>query len=94
LVALGELSNFEQIWHGVRRQDWTMPVGYRFVIHSGDNVEALGVMPLADDEDARLFGVEVVRDLMKNAAPHYAAYTMNIIQDKRMVATIPFGPAA
>jgi hypothetical protein len=71
-----------------------MPVGYRFVIHSGDDVEALGVMPLADDDDARLFGLEVVRDLMKNAFSHYSDYTMDIIQDKRMVATIPFGAEA
>jgi hypothetical protein len=70
-----------------------MPVGYRFVIHSGDTVEALGVMPLRDDDDARLFGFEVIRDLMVNAAPHYAAYTMVIIRGERTVASIPFGPA-
>jgi hypothetical protein len=69
-----------------------MSVGYRFVIHSGDNVEALGVMPLADDDDARLFGFEVFRDLMENAAPHYAAYTMDIFHGQRLAASIPFGP--
>jgi hypothetical protein len=68
-----------------------MSVGYRFVIHSGDTVEALGVMPLADDDEARVFGTGVIRDLMEDAAPRYAAYTMDIIQGRRAVASIPFG---
>ena len=68
-----------------------MPVGYRYVIHSGDNVEALGAMPLKDDGEARLFGVGVIRDLMENAAARYATYTMDIIQGERAVASIPFG---
>jgi hypothetical protein len=72
-----------------------MPVGYRFVIHSGDYIEALGVMPLGDDDEARLFGAEVIRDLMENAAARYAAYTMDIVivKGERMIASIPFGPA-
>ncbi len=69
-----------------------MSVGYRFVIRSGDTVEALGVMPLADDDEARAFGTGVIRDLMEDAAARYAAYTMDIIQGRRAVASIPFGP--
>jgi hypothetical protein len=69
-----------------------MPTGYRFVIHSGNTVEALGAMPLEDDDEACLFGAGVIRDLMVNAAPRYAAYTMDIIHGERAVASIPFGP--
>jgi hypothetical protein len=68
-----------------------MPVGYRFVIHSGDDIEALGVMPLRDDDEARLFGAEIIRDLMENAAARYVAYTMDIHHGERVVASIPFG---
>jgi hypothetical protein len=71
-----------------------MRIGYRFIIHSGDTVEALGAMPLRDDDEARLFGSGVIRDLMGNAAARYAAYTMDIIQGERAVASIPFAAAA
>jgi hypothetical protein len=71
-----------------------MPIGYRFVIHSGDTVEALGAMPLRDDDEARLFGAGVIRDLMENAATRYAAYTMDIFHGRRLAASIPFGPAS
>jgi hypothetical protein len=70
-----------------------MPIGYRFVIHSGDTVEALGMMSLADDEEARLFGSGVIRDLMGDAATPYAAYTMDIFRGQRLAARIAFGPA-
>lgn len=70
-----------------------MSIGYRYVIHSGDTVESLGAMPLRDDDEARLFGAGVIRDLMENAATRYAAYTMNISHGKRAVASIPFGPS-
>jgi hypothetical protein len=71
-----------------------MRTGYRFVIRSGDNVESLGAMPLRDDDEARLFGSAVIRDLMGNAAARYAAYTMDIVQGERAVASIPFAAAA
>jgi hypothetical protein len=70
-----------------------MCTGYRFVIHSDDDIEALGVMRLGDDDEARLFGAEIIRDLMENAAQRYAAYTMDIVQGERVVASIPFGSA-
>jgi hypothetical protein len=35
-----------------------------------------------------------IRDLMGNAAARYAAYTMDIIQGERAVASIPFAAAA
>jgi hypothetical protein len=50
-----------------------MPIGYRFVIHRGHEIEALGAMPLRDDDEARLFGAGVIRDLMENAAARYVA---------------------
>ena len=68
-----------------------MPVGYQYVIRSSDTVEALGTMPLKDDDQARLFGAGVIRDLIENAATRYAGYTMDIIQGERAVASIPFG---
>ena len=70
-----------------------MPVAYRYDIHSCGHVEALGAMPLTDDDEARLFGLGVIRDLMQNASTRYAAYTMDITQGVRAVASIPFGAA-
>jgi hypothetical protein len=70
-----------------------MPIGYRFVIHRGHEIEALGAMPLRDDDEARLFGAGVIRDLMENAAARYVAYTMVIHHGERAIASIPFGPA-
>ena len=69
-----------------------MPAGYRFLIHSGDDIEALGVMRLRDDDEVRLFGAEIIRDLMENAAARYAVYTMDIVKGELMIASIPFGP--
>jgi hypothetical protein len=69
-----------------------MRIGYRYVIYSGDTIGALGAMPLRDDDEARLFGAGVIRDLMENAATRYAAYTMDIVHGERAVASIPFGP--
>jgi hypothetical protein len=69
-----------------------MPIGYRFIIYSGKTIEVLGAMPLGDDNEARLFGAGVIRDLMVNAAPRYAAYTMDIIHGERAVASVPFDP--
>ena len=70
-----------------------MRIGYRFVIHSGENVETLGTMTLGDDDEACLFGAEVIRDLMENAPTRYTAYTMDIVHGERTVASIPFAPA-
>ncbi len=70
-----------------------MPVSYRFSIHSGNDIEAPGVMSPGNDDEARQFGAGVIRDLMENAATRYAAYTMDIVQGERTVANIPFGPA-
>ena len=83
MQAGSKVSNFEQIHDRNTGKEWAMPVGYRYVIYSGDSVEALGAMPLKDDDEARLFGVGVIRDLMENAAARYAAYTMDIIQGER-----------
>jgi hypothetical protein len=69
-----------------------MRVVYRFAIHSGDDTEILGAMPLADDDEARLFGAAVIRDLMADAFVHYASYTMDITRGRRMVASIPLAP--
>jgi hypothetical protein len=91
MQAGSKVSNFEQIHDRNTGKERAMPVGYRYVIYSGDSVEALGAMPLKDDDEARLFGVGVIRDLMENAAARSAAYTMDIIQGERAVASIAFG---
>jgi hypothetical protein len=69
-----------------------MPIAYRFLIHSGNNFELLGALPLRDDDEARSFGAGIIRDLMGSAAMRYATYTMDIVQDERAVANIPFRP--
>jgi hypothetical protein len=66
-----------------------MRVEYRFAIHSGDDTEVLGATPLADDDEARLLGAAVIRDLMADALVHYASYTMDITRGRHMVASIP-----
>jgi hypothetical protein len=40
-----------------------MATGYRFVIQNGVQVEALGVMPLKGDTEARSFAQGIVDDL-------------------------------
>ena len=87
------MSNFEQAGGGIIGNNSAMQIGYRFVIHRGDTVEALGAMPLGDDDEARLFGAGVIRDLMENAATRYEAFTMDILQGERAVASIPFAAA-
>jgi hypothetical protein len=87
------VSNFEQTGSGIIGKNEPMLAGYRFVIHSDDDTESLGTMALGDDDEARLFGAEVIRDLMQNAPTRYAAYTMDIVHGERAVASIPFAPA-
>ena len=69
-----------------------MHIGYRYRIYCGTYVETLGAMPLRDDDEARLFGAGIIRDLMVSAAPRYANFTMDIIHGERTVGIIPFRP--
>jgi len=65
---------------------------YSFVVRNSDatELEGLGGMALADDGMAVAFGKQVIRDLMREGAEQYAGWTMNVAQDERAVATIPF----
>jgi hypothetical protein len=65
---------------------------YSFVVRNNDatELEGLGGMALADDGMALAFGKQVIRDLMREGAEQYAGWTMNVAQDERAVATIPF----
>jgi hypothetical protein len=65
---------------------------YSFVVRNSDATEldGLGGMALADDGMALAFGKQVIRDLMREGAEQYAGWTMNVAEDERAVATIPF----
>jgi len=65
---------------------------YSFVVRNSDatEIERLGDMALADDGMALAFGTQVIRDLMREGAEQYAGWTMNVAQDERAVASIPF----
>jgi hypothetical protein len=65
---------------------------YSFVVRNNDatEIERLGGMALADDGKALAFGKQVIRDLVRDGAEQYAGWTMNVAEDERAVASIPF----
>jgi hypothetical protein len=65
---------------------------YSFVVRNSDatELEGLGGMALADDGMAVAFGKQVIRDLMREGAEQYAGWTMNVAEDERAIASIPF----
>jgi hypothetical protein len=64
---------------------------YRFVVHSdSQQAEDLGAMEMADDADAQSFAEGVIRDLMETHAEFYFAWTLDITERYRAVASIPF----
>jgi hypothetical protein len=67
---------------------------YNFIVHNNDanGIERLGDMALASDGDALAFARLIIRDLMREGAGEYAGWTMEVAQDERDVADIPFGP--
>jgi hypothetical protein len=68
-----------------------MAIGYRFVIERGEQVEALGAMPLQGDTEARSFAQGIIDDLMTGNTTHYKDCTMSIFHGDRLAARIPFG---
>jgi hypothetical protein len=68
---------------------------YSFVVssHGATEIEGLGGMALADDGEALAFGKQVIRDLMREGAKQYAGWTMDVAEDERAVASIPFDGA-
>jgi hypothetical protein len=67
-------------------------LAYSFVVRNSDatEIERLGGMALADDGKALTFGKQVIQDLMRGGAEQYAGWTMDVAQDERVVASIPF----
>jgi hypothetical protein len=70
-----------------------MAIGYRSVIQKGAQVEALGVMPLKGDTEARSFAQDIVDDLMTSNAAQYRDCTMDIYHRNRLAARIRLGLA-
>ena len=65
---------------------------YRFVVRNSNatEIEGLGGMVLADDSKALTFGKQVIQDLVREGAERFADWTMEVAQDERAVASIPF----
>ena len=62
---------------------------YHYAVQNGER-EELGHIELADDDAARDFGRQVIRDAMRADAERYAGCTMSITEDERSVGIIPF----
>jgi hypothetical protein len=84
------VSTFEQ--SGAARGDNNSHMGYyRFVVHDeGQRAEDPGVMELVDDADAQSFANGVIRDLMQSHAGFYFGWTLDITDNYRALASIPF----
>jgi hypothetical protein len=69
-------------------------LAYRFVVRNSDatEIETLGSMQLANDDEALAFGNQMIRDLMRERAEQYAGWTVDVAEDDRAVASIPFNP--
>jgi hypothetical protein len=66
-------------------------LAYSFAVrNSATEIEKLGSMELANDDAALAFGKRMIRDLMREGAEQYARWTMDIAEDERAVASIPF----
>ena len=65
---------------------------YRFIARDNASQSAeLGGMELENDDMARGFGANVIRDLIREAPSQHAGWTLEIARDNRVVAAIPFG---
>jgi hypothetical protein len=63
---------------------------YHFTLRNdGAQVDDLGFMGLADDDEALVFGKQVIRDL-KGGDRNYAGWIMDITEGERPVGNIPF----
>ena len=64
---------------------------YHFVARSDRRRgEDLGLMAMLDDADARAFARRVIVDLMRSHPAFYQTWTIDISEDERVVASIPF----
>jgi hypothetical protein len=65
-------------------------LAYHFTLRNdGAQVDDLGFMGLADDDEALVFGKQVIRDL-KGGDRNYAGWIMDITEGERPVGNIPF----
>ena len=68
---------------------------YHFVARSDRRRgEDLGFMAMLDDADARAFARRIIVDLMRSHPAFYQTWTIDISEDERVVASIPFAEAA
>ena len=68
---------------------------YHFVARSDlRRDEDLGFMAMLDDADARAFARRVIVDLMRSHPAFYQTWTIDISEEERAVANIPFAEAA
>jgi hypothetical protein len=66
-------------------------LAYSFAVRNGaTEIEKLGRVALANDDAALAFGRLMIRDLMREGAEQYAGWTMDVAEDERAVASIPF----
>jgi hypothetical protein len=71
----------------------SMMVYYCFALDdSRSGTEVLGGIPLADDDEARIFGTQVIQDLQRGADQR-ATGTILITEGRRTVGRIPFEPS-
>ena len=67
---------------------------YHFVARSDlPRAEELGLMAMLDDADARAFARGIIRDLMYTHPAFSRTWTIDISEEKRAVASIPFAEA-
>ena len=71
---------------------WCPMSYYRFIARdNASQAVELGGMALENDDMARGFGANVIRDLIREAPSQHAGWTLEIARGNRAVAAIPFG---
>jgi hypothetical protein len=71
---------------------WCPMSYYRFIARDNTSQAAeLGGMALENDDMARGFGANVIRDLIREAPSQHAGWILEIARGNRVVAAIPFG---
>ena len=71
---------------------WCPMSYYRFIARDNASQAAeLGGMALENDDIARDFGANVIRDLIREAPSQHAGWILEIARGNRVVAAIPFG---
>ena len=70
---------------------WCPMSYYRFIARDNASQAAeLGGMALDNDDMARGFGANVIRDLIREAPSQHAGWTLEIARGNRVVVVIPF----